>query len=197
MPYGFRKNFAACDAATALFFWFPDALRHPLSALTFAAALYVPVRQSRDQRTGRAPGSIRLAASTATLIKTLLRANAEFLAHAFSRSGALFAWRGRLSAPAVGACLVSMLIYSVNLVARTGDGAGRRRTVKPAHPYDSGVTPKAVMLRARRLAQDPAQRENRPLYTWLLKDLGASAAQVRRRRGAGFRLPVPFLHRPV
>jgi hypothetical protein len=106
-------------------------------------------------------------------IKTLLRANAEFLAHAFSPSGALYAWRGRLSAPAVGACLVSMLIYSVNLFARTEmaqDGSELLSLLSRM----IGVTPKAVMLRRDALRKTP-RSEEWLLYTWLLKDLGAPA----------------------
>ena len=106
-------------------------------------------------------------------VTTLLNANAEFLAHAFSSSGALGAMRERMTVPAVRACLASMLIYSVNLFARTEmaeDGGELVRLLSRT----LGVEQTAVMIRRDALRKTP-RSEEWLLYTWLLKDLGAPA----------------------
>ena len=106
-------------------------------------------------------------------ISTLLQANAEFLAHAFSQSGALYALRDRLSAPAVRACLASMLIYSVNLFARPAMADDGSELVALLSRM-LGMKREAVMIRRDALRKTP-RSEEWLVYTWLLKDLGAPA----------------------
>jgi hypothetical protein len=104
-------------------------------------------------------------------VTTLLQANAEFLAYAFSHSGLLAGLRDRLTPAGTRACFASMLIYSVNLFARTemADDGGELvallgRTLE--------VDRKFVMLRRDTLRKAP-RSEEWMVYTWLLKDLGA------------------------
>jgi hypothetical protein len=102
---------------------------------------------------------------------TLLDANTEFLAHAFSPSGVLAGLRDRLTAQSLRACLGSMLIYSVNLFARNEmarDGSELVILLSRA----LAVGPEAVMLRRDALRKAP-RSEEWMLYTWLLKDLQA------------------------
>jgi hypothetical protein len=108
-----------------------------------------------------------------TFVMTLMQANAEFLAHAFSRSGALFGQREHLTIDGARACLASMLIYSVNLFARnemTNNGGDLVVLLSRV----LGVRPEAVMLRRDSLRKAP-RSEEWLFYTWLLKDLGAPA----------------------
>ncbi len=131
------------------------------------------LREPRDEGIARA-GWIRFASPQGrTFVMTLLRANAEFLAHAFSRSGALYGVRGRLTVDAVRACLASMLIYSVNLFARTEMANDGGELVKLLSRM-LGVRREAVMLRRDSLRKAP-RSEEWLFYTWLLKDLGAPA----------------------
>jgi hypothetical protein len=104
-------------------------------------------------------------------VTTLLQANAEFLAHAFSHSGIMAGLRDRLTVPGTRASFASMLIYSVNLFARAemADDSGElvallSRTL--------GVGREFVMLRRDNLRKAP-RSEEWMVYTWLLKDLGA------------------------
>lgn len=106
-------------------------------------------------------------------VTTLLQANAEFLAHAFSRSGVLFGVRDRLTVDAARACLASMLIYSVNLFART-EMANDAGELVALLSRMLGVRREAVMLRRDSLRKAP-RSEEWLFYTWLLKDLGAPA----------------------
>lgn len=108
-----------------------------------------------------------------TFIMTLLQANAEFLAHAFSRSGALFGVRDHLTPETVRACLASMLIYSVNLFART-EMANDGGELVSLLSRTLGVRREAVMLRRDSLRKAP-RSEEWLFYTWLHKDLGAPA----------------------
>lgn len=106
-------------------------------------------------------------------LRTLLDANIEFLAEAFSASGMLASLRDRLEAQSLRACLGSMLIYSVNLFART-EMARDGSEVVALLGRALGVSPEAVMLRRDTLRKAP-RSEEWMLYTWLLKDLGEPA----------------------
>jgi hypothetical protein len=102
---------------------------------------------------------------------TLLDANTEFLAHAFSPSGVMAGLRDRLTAQSLRACLGSMLIYSVNLFARNEmarDGSELVVLLSRA----LGLAQEVVMLRRDALRKAP-RSEEWMLYTWLLKDLKA------------------------
>ncbi|HKD68429.1 MAG TPA: hypothetical protein VKB84_16400 [Candidatus Binataceae bacterium] len=106
-------------------------------------------------------------------VTTLLQANAEFLAHAFSPSGALASKGDRLSAQSVRACLTSMLIYSVNLFART-EMAKDNSELVTLLSRTLDMSRQSVMLRRDSLRKAP-RSEEWMLYTWLLKDLQAPA----------------------
>ncbi len=108
-----------------------------------------------------------------SFVGTLLQANTEFLAHAFSNSGALAGLRDRLSAQSLRACSASMLIYSVNLFARNEMARDGNELVMLLSRI-LAVTPQAVMLRRDALRKAP-RSEEWMLYTWLLKDLQAPA----------------------
>jgi hypothetical protein len=106
-------------------------------------------------------------------LTTLLRANTEFLAYAFSPSGALAGLRDRLNREAMRACLGSMLIYSVNLFAR-GELARDDSELLTLLSRICGVSRQTVMLRRDLLRKAP-RSEEWMLYTWLVKDLDAPA----------------------
>jgi hypothetical protein len=106
-----------------------------------------------------------------TFAVTLLQANVEFLAHAFSRSGALYGERSRLTVDAVRACLASMLIYSINLFARA-EMANDNGELVTLLSRTLGLRREVVMLRRDSLRKAP-RSEEWLFYTWLLKDLGA------------------------
>ncbi len=104
---------------------------------------------------------------------TLLEANSEFLAHAFSASGVLAGLRDRLTMQSLRACLGSMLIYSVNLFARNEMARdGSELVILLSRML--GLGREAVMLRRDALRKAP-RSEEWMLYTWLLKDLQAPA----------------------
>lgn len=103
----------------------------------------------------------------------LLKANTEFLAHAFSRSGTLSGWRDRLSARSLRACLGSTQIYSVNLFARN-EMARDDSELLTLLSRTLDVSRQAVMLRRDALRKAP-RSEEWMLYTWLVKDLQAPA----------------------
>jgi hypothetical protein len=106
-------------------------------------------------------------------IITLLRANTEFLAHAFSPSGLLAGLRDRLNQETMRDCLGSMLIYSVNLFAR-GEMARDESELMTLLSRICAVSRQTVMLRRDLLRKAP-RSEEWMLYTWLVKDLGAPA----------------------
>jgi hypothetical protein len=106
-------------------------------------------------------------------VTTLLEANTEFLAHAFSSSGALAADRDRLTAQSLRACLASTVIYSVNLFARAEMARdGSELVILLSRLFD--LSPKTVMLRRDALRKAP-RSEEWMLYTWLMRDLQAPA----------------------
>jgi len=106
-------------------------------------------------------------------VTTLMDASTEFLAHAFSPSGMLSGLRDRLTAASLRACLGSMLIYSVNLFARTEMARDGSELVTLLSRVLE-ISPEAVMLRRDALRKAP-RSEEWMLYTWLLKDLAAPA----------------------
>jgi hypothetical protein len=108
-------------------------------------------------------------------LTTLLAANTEFLADAFSASGVMARLRDRLDAQSLRACLGSMLIYSVNLFARD-EMARDGSELVALLGRTLGVSSEAVMLRRDALRKAP-RSEEWMLYTWLLRDLGAPAAK--------------------
>jgi len=106
-------------------------------------------------------------------LTTLLEANTEFLADAFSAAGVLSGLRDRLTAQSLGACLGSMLIYSVNLFARDEMARdGSELMVLLSRTLE--ISREAVMLRRYALRKAP-RSEEWMLYTWLLRDLGVPA----------------------
>jgi hypothetical protein len=106
-------------------------------------------------------------------VTTLLEANIEFLAHAFSPSGTLSGLRERLTVESVRACVGSMLIYSVNLFARNEMARDDSELVTLLSRV-LDLSPTAVMLRRDALRKAP-RSEEWMLYTWMLKDLAAPA----------------------
>ena len=106
-------------------------------------------------------------------VGTLIKANIEFLAHAFSPSGALAPLREQLTKQSVRACLASMLIYSVNLFARDEMARDANELIILLSRM-LAISREAVMLRRDMLRKAP-RSEEWMLYTWLLKDLGAPA----------------------
>lgn len=104
---------------------------------------------------------------------TLLDANTEFLAHAFSASGVLAGLRNRLTADSLRACLASMLLYSTNLFARN-ELARDDSDLIVLLSRTLGVGREAVMLRRDALRKAP-RSEEWMLYSWLLKDLDEPA----------------------
>lgn len=108
-------------------------------------------------------------------LTTLLEANTEFLADAFSASGVLSGVRDRLGAQSLCACLGSMLIYSVNLFARNEMARDGSELVSLLS-RTLGISREAVMLRRDALRKAP-RSEEWMLYTWLLKDLQAPVAK--------------------
>jgi hypothetical protein len=110
---------------------------------------------------------------TRVFTTTLLDANAEFLARAFSPSGTLAGFRDRVSVQSVRACLGSMLIYSANLVARNEMARDGGESVMLLSRV-LGVSRESVIIRREILRKSPSSEEWM-LYTWLLKDLDAPA----------------------
>jgi hypothetical protein len=104
-------------------------------------------------------------------ISTLLDANAEFLAYALSSKGPLAAYRDRATPETVGACIATMLIYSVNLFARDEMTRNESELI-PLLARLTGLAPKQVMLRRDAIRKSP-RSEEWMLVTWLAKDLGA------------------------
>jgi hypothetical protein len=148
------------------------ALRYLLSPwrLRFMRRYARPaISQMRGQLDQFAPRKTRI------FTTTLLDANAEFLARAFSPSGILFGFRDRISTQSVRACLGSMLIYSANLVARN-EMARDGGEVVPLLSRVLGVSRESVIIRREILRKSP-RSEEWMLYTWLLKDLEAPAPQ--------------------
>ena len=104
-------------------------------------------------------------------ISTILDANADFLAYALSSKGPLAIYRERAMPETVGACIGTMLIYSVNLFARDEMTKNESELI-PLLAYLTGVEPKQVMLRRDALRKAP-RSEEWLVVTWLAKDLGA------------------------
>jgi len=104
-------------------------------------------------------------------ISTLLDANAEFLAYALSSKGPLAAYCDRATPETVGACIATMLIYSVNLFARDEMTKNESELI-PLLARLTALAPKQVMLRRDALRKSP-RSEEWMVVTWLAKDLGA------------------------
>ncbi len=106
-------------------------------------------------------------------ISTILSANAEFLAYALSPKGPLKMYCDRATPDTVSACIITMLIYSVNLFAR-GQMADNESEMIALLAHLARVKPVQVMLRRDALRKAPRSEEWMVL-TWLAKDLGAEA----------------------
>jgi len=104
-------------------------------------------------------------------ISTILDANADFLAYALSRNGPLNMYCDRATPETVASCIVTMLIYAVNLFARD-EMASNESEMIPLLAHIAGVTPMQVMVRRDALRKSPRSEEWMVL-TWLAKDLGA------------------------
>jgi hypothetical protein len=106
-------------------------------------------------------------------ISTILSANADFLAYALSPKGPLKKYCDRATPETVAACIVTMLIYSVNLFARD-EMKNNESEMIALLAHIAGVAPTQVMLRRDMLRKAPRSEEWMVL-TWLAKDLGAEA----------------------
>ena len=106
-------------------------------------------------------------------ISTILGANADFLAYALSPKGSLKMYCDRATPDRVSACIVTMLIYSVNLFARD-EMKNNESEMIALLAHLAGITPTKVMLRRDALRKAPRSEEWMVL-TWLAKDLGAEA----------------------
>ncbi len=104
-------------------------------------------------------------------ISTLLDANGEFLAYALSSNGPLGPYSDRATPATVGACIATMLIYSVNLFARDEMTKNESELI-PLLARLTGLEPKQVMLRRDSMRKAP-RSEEWMVVTWLAKDLGA------------------------
>ena len=121
-------------------------------------------------------------------ISTLLDANADFLAYALSPKGPLKMYGDRATPDTVAACIVTMLIYSVNLFARD-EMTNNESEMIPLLAHLAGLKPTQVMLRRDSLRKAPRSEEWMVL-TWLAKDLGAEPpkydAQLERAFGYNY-----------
>jgi hypothetical protein len=160
-------------ALSGIWFWLSPARRR------FMRRLAAPGLRKLKGRL-RQSGS-RLAVAVLT---TLLDANAEFMAHALSKSGALGAYAALATERSVEACFGSLLIYSVNLFARD-DFAKNDSELIALLAAILGLSREQVMLRRDALRKTP-RSEEWMLYTWLLKDLGAPAPAFDARVEARF-----------
>lgn len=106
-------------------------------------------------------------------ISTILYANADFLAYALSSQGPLKMYCDRATPERVSACIVTMLIYSVNLFARD-EMTNNKSEMIALLAHLAGVKPIQVMLRRDAIRKAPRSEEWMVL-TWLAKDLGAEA----------------------
>ena len=106
-------------------------------------------------------------------ISTILGANADFLAYALSPKGPLKMYCDRATPETVSACIVTMLIYSVNLFARD-EMTNNKSEMIALLAHLAGVKPIQVMLRRDAIRKAPRSEEWMVL-TWLAKDLGAEA----------------------
>jgi len=104
-------------------------------------------------------------------ISTLLDANADFLAYALSSKGPLARYGEHATPESVGACIATMLVYSVNLFARDEMTRNESELI-PLLARVTGLGPKQVMLRRDALRKAPRSEEWMVL-TWIAKDLGA------------------------
>jgi len=103
-------------------------------------------------------------------ISTILDANADFLAYALSPRGPLSSYRERATSDRVSACIVTMLIYAVNLFARDALVDNDSEMI-PLLAHIAGVKPTQVMLRRDAMRKAP-RSEEWLVVTWLAKDLG-------------------------
>jgi hypothetical protein len=106
-------------------------------------------------------------------ISTILHANADFLAYALSAKGPLKMYCDRATPDTVSACIITMLIYSVNLFARDLMTNNESEMIALL-AHLARVKPIQVMLRRDALRKAPRSEEWMVL-TWLAKDLGAEA----------------------
>jgi hypothetical protein len=104
-------------------------------------------------------------------ITTILEANADFLAYALSSKGPLHMYCERATPETVAACIATMLLYSVNLLARD-EMTNNKSEMIPLLAHLVGVKPIQVMVRRDALRKSPRSEEWMVL-TWLAKDLGA------------------------
>ncbi len=146
-----------------------------LSALAFRLS---PSRRRFMRRFGR-PALSRFnarlhAAGSADAVKfisVLLRANADFLAHALSSAGQLKHLNDRATIEGVEQCLASLLVYSVNLFARD-EMAKSESELLALVAEVIGRDPESVMLMRNALRKSP-RSEEWMLVTWLAEALGA------------------------
>jgi hypothetical protein len=121
-------------------------------------------------------------------ISTLLDANADFLAYALSSNGPLRMYCDHATPQTVAACIVTMLIYSVNLFARD-EMTNNESEMITLLAHLAGVNPMQVMLQRDSLRKAPRSEEWLVL-TWLAKDLGAEPprydAQLERAFGYNY-----------
>jgi hypothetical protein len=103
-------------------------------------------------------------------LSILLDANLEFLAFALSAQGPFAAMEPRATADTVEACLVAMLIFSVNLFARA-EFARDQSELIPLLASVAQSTPMQVMVRRDALRKAP-RSEEWMLYTWIAAALG-------------------------
>src|SRR5258708_13585002 len=104
-------------------------------------------------------------------ISTLLDANAEFLAYALSSNGPLAPYCDRATPATVGACIATMLIYSVNLFARDEMTKNESELI-PLLARLTELDPTQALLRRDSMRKAPRSEEGM-VVTWLAKDLGA------------------------
>lgn len=104
-------------------------------------------------------------------ISTILDANADFLAYAFSQSGPLKMYADRATPSTVAACIGTMLIYAVNLFARDAM-ADDDSEMLALLAHLTGLKREQVMLRRDAMRKAP-RSEEWMLLVWLAKDLGA------------------------
>src|SRR5258708_33672280 len=78
-------------------------------------------------------------------ISMILDANADFLAYALSSKGTLHMYGERATPETVAACIVTVLIYSVNLFAR-GEMSSNESEMMPLFAHLAGVKPVQEML---------------------------------------------------
>ncbi len=103
-------------------------------------------------------------------VSTLLEANLEYLAFAIFMDGPLARFAPALTVERTGACLESMLIYSVVQFAREEFFRNQSELI-PLLAHVCAIDPRRVMLRRDQLRKAP-RSEEWMLYLWIVADLG-------------------------